>query len=186
MFWIALENKILDIINRVIGNIDQLTLKKINEIIDLPLDQLIAPRINHRRGQQIPRPQNSFLLYRRNLNAFINKRNVRSDLNFISKEAAKNWSNESYEIKHLYELLADYAKQVHNIVYPNYSYKPKRKNCFKLQFPLVKVDSQKKIYVPQVLFPPIVDEYDKNVWSLVDKHSTLIDFFIQSDLYSNE
>ena len=34
-----------EIINRVIGNIDQLTLEKINKTVDLPLDQLIAPRI---------------------------------------------------------------------------------------------------------------------------------------------
>ncbi|CAG8854057.1 8653_t:CDS:2, partial [Gigaspora margarita] len=65
---------ILDIINHVIGNIDQLTLIKINKIIELPLDQLIAPRINCR-------------------------------------EAAKNWSNESYKIKQLYDLLLGYAKQ---------------------------------------------------------------------------
>ncbi|CAG8452856.1 10772_t:CDS:2 [Gigaspora rosea] len=103
-----------EIINRVIGNIDQLTLEKINKTVDLPLDQLIAPRINRLGRQRIPRPQNRFILYRRNLNAIINKRkDATSNFNFISKEAAKNWSNESNEIKQLYELLADYAKQVH-------------------------------------------------------------------------
>ncbi|CAG8854072.1 25685_t:CDS:1, partial [Gigaspora margarita] len=102
---------IFDIINRVIGNIDQLTLIKINKTVELPLDQLIAPRINHQSGQRIPRPQNSFILYRRNLSAIMNKKNdATSNFNFISKEAAKNWSNESYEIKQLYDLLSGYAK----------------------------------------------------------------------------
>ncbi|CAG8836577.1 21758_t:CDS:1, partial [Racocetra persica] len=136
----------------------------------LPLDQLIAPSTN-RRKLQIPRPQNRFVLDRRNLNAVINKRNVKSNFNFISKEAAENWSNESNEIKQLYELLADYTKQVHNLVYPHYSYKPKHKNCFKLQsFPQVKVGSRKKIHVHPVLSPPIFNvnrkltNYDKSVW----------------------
>ncbi|CAG8788548.1 20462_t:CDS:2, partial [Gigaspora margarita] len=54
--------------------------------------------------------------------------------------AAKNWSNESYEIKQLYDLLSDYAKQVHNMMYPHYIYKPKR--------PLTGVGSRKKNHVP--------------------------------------
>ncbi|CAG8791097.1 16379_t:CDS:2, partial [Dentiscutata erythropus] len=89
-------NEIIEIINCVIGDIDQSTLEKINETIALPIDQLIAPSIN-RRGRQIPRPQNTSI----------------------------NWSKESNEVKQLYELLADYAKQVHNLLYPDYSYKPK-------------------------------------------------------------
>ncbi|CAG8793102.1 8842_t:CDS:2, partial [Dentiscutata erythropus] len=119
-------NEIIEIINYVIGDIDQSTLEKINETVALPIDQLIAPSIN-RRGRQIPRPQNSFVLYRRNLNAVINNRNdIKSEFNFISKEASINWSKESNEVKQLYELLADYAKQVHNLLYPDYSYKPKQ------------------------------------------------------------
>ncbi|CAG8787269.1 13016_t:CDS:2 [Gigaspora margarita] len=77
------------------------TLEKINETVVLPLHQLIAPSKSRRR-KHIPRPQNSFILYRRNLNAIINKRNdVTSNFKSISKEAAKNWSKESNEIKQL-------------------------------------------------------------------------------------
>ncbi|CAG8683332.1 14422_t:CDS:2, partial [Racocetra persica] len=72
----------------------------------LPLHQLIAPSKSRRR-KHIPKPQN---------------------------KAAKNWVKESNEVKQLYELLADCTKQVHNIVYPNYSYKPKYKS-----FPLNRV-----------------------------------------------
>ncbi|CAG8750273.1 7151_t:CDS:1, partial [Gigaspora rosea] len=184
-------NEIIEIINCVIGDIDQSTLEKINETIALPIDQLIAPSIN-RRGRQIPRPQNSFILYRRNLNAVTNNRNdVKSEFNFISKEASINWSKESNEAKQLYELLADYTKQVHNLLYPDYSYKPKRKNWFKIQsFPLIRVGSRKKKSCASAL-PPLIyyvggnfTNYDKNIWCLVDKHLiNNFDFFIQLSLY---
>ncbi|CAG8782235.1 4566_t:CDS:1, partial [Racocetra persica] len=82
---------------------------KINKTVVLPLYQLIAPSKN-RRGHQIPRPQNSFVLYRRNLSVAINRTNdatnnlainktndATNNFKFISKEAAKNWSKESNE-----------------------------------------------------------------------------------------
>ncbi|CAG8458306.1 26035_t:CDS:1 [Gigaspora margarita] len=191
-------------INYVIRNIiDQQTLEKINKTVVLPLHQLIAPSKN-RRGHQISRPQNSFVLYRRNLSAAITKTNnatnnlainktndATNNFKFISKEAAKNWSKESNEVKQLNELLADCAKQVHNMVYPHYSYKPKHKK-FKKHFKILKsslasqdiplacpfpknLDTRKKNYLhPPILPLPIIEvdrnftEYDKKVWGLVN------------------
>ncbi|CAG8813381.1 1454_t:CDS:1, partial [Racocetra fulgida] len=45
-------------------------------------------------------------------NLAINKMNdATNNFKFISKEVAKNWLKESNEVKQLYELLADCAKQ---------------------------------------------------------------------------
>ncbi|CAG8505540.1 29543_t:CDS:1 [Racocetra persica] len=147
-------------INYVISSIDQPTLEKIKQtvVLYIPLHQLIAPSKN-RRGYQIPKPQNSFVLYRRNLCASINKtndatnnlannktNNATNNFKFISKEAAKNWSKESNEVKQLYELLVDCAKQVHNIVYPYYRYKPKHKYYFKVKSSLAPHLFPKNLY----------------------------------------
>ncbi|CAG8469691.1 37311_t:CDS:2 [Gigaspora margarita] len=95
---------------------------------------------------------------------------------------SKNWSKESNEVKQPYELLADCAKQVHNIVYPHYSYKPKRKNfgyCF-TSFPPNRVSQecptsknlhiQKKKSLNLEVNRNFTDYYDQKVWSLVDDY----------------
>ncbi|CAG8612906.1 4041_t:CDS:1, partial [Racocetra persica] len=110
-----------EILNNVINNIDQQTLEKIKQtvVLHVPLHQLIVPSKN-RRTQQIPKPQNSFVLYRRNLSTAINNAtstllcasdNNASNVSFISKEASENWSKESNEVKQVYEVLANYAKK---------------------------------------------------------------------------
>jgi len=120
-----------EIVDHIINtNIDQLTLSKIEKAIAVPLRQLISPRENRRR-RVIPRPQNNFVLYRRNFHAVITKEqghSVAKNFKLISNEAAKNWSEESNEIKQLYELIADCAKKVHDCTYPQYVYQPKHKS----------------------------------------------------------
>ncbi|CAJ0763961.1 18625_t:CDS:2, partial [Entrophospora sp. SA101] len=106
--------------------------KKENQIA-VPLKQLISPRENRRR-RCIPRPQNNFVLYRRNFHAVITKERghaVAKNFKLISNMAAKNWAEESNEIKQLYELIADCAKKVHDCTYPQYVYQPKHKSSKK-------------------------------------------------------
>ncbi|CAB4404542.1 unnamed protein product [Rhizophagus irregularis] len=93
-----------EIVDHIINtNIDAITLSKIEKAIAVPLRQLISPRENRRR-RAIPRPQNNFVLYRRNFHAVITKQQghgVAKNFKLISNEAAKNWSEESNEIKQL-------------------------------------------------------------------------------------
>lgn len=123
-----------EIVDHIINtNIDQLTLAKIEKAIAVPLRQLISPRENRRR-RCIPRPQNNFVLYRRNFHAVITRErgnSVAKNFKLISNEAAKHWSAESNEIKQLYELIADCAKKVHDCTYPQYVYQPKHKSSKK-------------------------------------------------------
>ncbi|CAJ0645305.1 2122_t:CDS:2 [Entrophospora sp. SA101] len=124
-------NEIVDHIIQT--NIDPMTLKKIENQIAVPLKQLISPRENRRR-RCIPRPQNNFVLYRRNFHAVITKERghaVAKNFKLISNMAAKNWAEESNEIKQLYELIADCAKKVHDCTYPQYVYQPKHKSSKK-------------------------------------------------------
>ncbi|CAG8822061.1 1844_t:CDS:1, partial [Racocetra persica] len=123
-----------EIVDHIIAtNIDPSTLVKIEKQIAVPLRQLISPRENRRR-RCIPRPQNNFVLYRRNFHAVITKERghaVAKNFKLISNEAAKNWSEESNEVKQLYELIADCAKKVHDCTYPQYVYQPKHKSSKK-------------------------------------------------------
>ncbi|RHZ62424.1 hypothetical protein Glove_340g30 [Diversispora epigaea] len=123
-----------EIVDHIIQtNIDPITLTKIEKQIAVPLRQLISPRENRRR-RCIPRPQNNFVLYRRNFHAVITKErghSVAKNFKLISNEAAKNWSEESNEVKQLYELIADCAKKVHDCTYPQYVYQPKHKSSKK-------------------------------------------------------
>ncbi|CAG8647816.1 6401_t:CDS:1 [Funneliformis caledonium] len=120
-----------EIVDHIINtNIDPHTLLKIEKSIAVPLRQLISPRENRRR-RCIPRPQNNFVLYRRNFHAVITKERghgVAKDFKLISNEAARHWSEESNETKQLYELIADCAKKVHDCTYPQYVYQPKHKS----------------------------------------------------------
>ncbi|CAG8648283.1 11434_t:CDS:1, partial [Cetraspora pellucida] len=123
-----------EIVDHIIAtNIDPSTLVKIEKQIAVPLRQLISPRENRRR-RCIPRPQNNFVLYRRNFHAVITKERghaVAKNFKLISNEAARNWSEESNEVKQLYELIADCAKKVHDCTYPQYVYQPKHKSSKK-------------------------------------------------------
>ncbi|CAG8820560.1 22033_t:CDS:2, partial [Gigaspora margarita] len=78
-------NKI-DIKQIIENNIEDFVLEKLREIVVLPLHQLITPSKNQQNRKTIPRSQNM----------------------------AKNWSEENNEVKQLYQLMADCAKEVHN------------------------------------------------------------------------
>ncbi|CAG8506574.1 11772_t:CDS:1 [Acaulospora morrowiae] len=118
-----------EIVAQIIAEtIDEATQIKIKKHTTLPLPELITPSVNVRTVKN-PRPQNSFVIYRRNVQAEIAKdkgTNAAGRLDFVSKHAAKKWKHESQEVKELYGFLATCAKKVHDYMYPGYVYQPKR------------------------------------------------------------
>lgn len=120
------KNEIVDqIISETINEATQIKIKKHTT---LPLPELITPSVNVRTVKN-PRPQNSFVIYRRNVQAEIAKEkgtNAAGRLDYVSKFAAKKWKQESQEVKDLYGFLAACAKKVHDYMYPGYVYQPKR------------------------------------------------------------
>ncbi|CAI2163816.1 18858_t:CDS:1 [Funneliformis geosporum] len=90
----------------------------------LPIKTLISPKAKPRRSN-IPRPLNSFLIYRRDYQARLSKEAGRI-LPKVSQEAGALWKSEKDEVRNLYEKIADLAGEVHKLLFPNYEYRPNK------------------------------------------------------------
>jgi hypothetical protein len=120
---------IYSIIEEVLAELDPLTYSRILRQISLPIEKLICPKKKSRKGN-IPRPQNSFVIYRRDFMSKVKLNyghEISSNLPFVSTKAAKWWSSESSEVKNTYQIIADLARKVHVKVYPDYVFKPKKR-----------------------------------------------------------
>ncbi|RGB25237.1 hypothetical protein C1646_724306 [Rhizophagus diaphanus] len=130
------HEKFSQIVSKIVSSyIDEATLLKIKQHTTLSLYDLLTPLENHRTSK-IPRPQNSFVIYRRNLQAKMALSQAANSsfdrLDKISKVAGNKWKNETKEIKELFAFLADCAKKVHNCIFPGYVYNPKRYPTIKI------------------------------------------------------
>ncbi|CAB4495947.1 uncharacterized protein OCT59_021570 [Rhizophagus irregularis] len=120
---------IYSIIEQVLSELDPTAYSKILRQVSLPIEKLICPKKKSRKGN-IPRPQNSFVIYRRDFMAKVKLNyghEISSNLPFVSTKAAKWWSSENSEVKNTYQIIADLARKVHIRVYPNYVFKPKKR-----------------------------------------------------------
>ncbi|CAG8545007.1 30863_t:CDS:1, partial [Racocetra persica] len=124
------RSKNMIMIEKIIDNyFNEETITKIQQNTVIPLYELVTP-IENLRTHKIPRPQNRFVIYRRNIQAnlassFASDNSI-GKLDNVSKFAGKQWKKESKEIKELYGLIADCAKKVHDYLYPGYVYHPRR------------------------------------------------------------
>ncbi|WP_172575395.1 HMG-box domain-containing protein [endosymbiont GvMRE of Glomus versiforme] len=87
------------------------------------------------KKNHIPRPPNAFILYRKDKAAlFRDLLEVRLITNQqISKEIAKLWRNESFEVKERYKKLAKSFDEEHKKNNPSYKYSPQKKNKQKVK-----------------------------------------------------
>ncbi|CAG8461272.1 8657_t:CDS:1 [Acaulospora morrowiae] len=119
------------IIQQVISEIDPMTHLKILSQLKVPIEELICPTTKSRKsGGGVPRPQNLFVIYRRDVQAKLTAKfgsEIGSHLPFVSREASERWKLEPQEIRSIYEFIADLAKKVHDLTYPNYVYKPRKR-----------------------------------------------------------
>ncbi|ROW07149.1 hypothetical protein VPNG_07390 [Cytospora leucostoma] len=76
---------------------------------------------------KIPRPPNSWILYRKDKSKELRQANPAMSTGEISTEASRQWKVEKPGIKDYYQALADEAARLHKIKYPDYRYKPGRK-----------------------------------------------------------
>ncbi|RIA92984.1 high mobility group box domain-containing protein, partial [Glomus cerebriforme] len=74
------------------------------------------------------RPQNPFILYRRDKFEKHKTEYKRKGLNQaeISKILGEMWSNEKPEVKELFRALGRLAEKIHTDEYKNYKYEPKQ------------------------------------------------------------
>jgi hypothetical protein len=114
--------------------IDDVTLQKIKQNTTLSIYDLLTPIENH-RTPSIPRPQNSFVIYRRNLQAKMalahNANTTFEKLEKISRIAGKKWKSETKDVRELYAFIADCAKKVHGKIFPGYVYNPRKNSSTK-------------------------------------------------------
>ncbi|CAG8730407.1 92_t:CDS:1 [Dentiscutata erythropus] len=90
--------------------------------------QLLAPckKTRGKRGR-ITRPQNAFILYRKDFQDEIKEKHPDANFEKISQIVGKLWARESDKIKNQYILLADLCGRVHSELFPDYKFKPRPK-----------------------------------------------------------
>ncbi|CAG8785623.1 17442_t:CDS:1 [Racocetra fulgida] len=90
--------------------------------------QLLAPckKTRGKRGR-ITRPQNAFILYRKDFQDEIKEEYPDANFEKISQIVGERWAKETDKIKNQYTLLAELCGRVHNELFPNYKFKPRSK-----------------------------------------------------------
>ncbi|KAJ5306569.1 hypothetical protein PENANT_c031G11292 [Penicillium antarcticum] len=78
------------------------------------------------RSTKIPRPPNSFILYRQANHHAVKDANPNITNNEISRILGARWKNESEEVRQRYIILADDLKKRHSLAHPDYQYTPRR------------------------------------------------------------
>ncbi|CAG8506242.1 5038_t:CDS:1 [Paraglomus brasilianum] len=122
----AFINRFTDILTHA----EYLLLLKPPYSLTASLNTLLDPtRTNRaRRNSYPPRPRNSWLIFRTD---YKNKLRVihpdqPSTIEKVSKLASSDWANQSEEVKQFFTVLSKMAKKLHEDVYPNYIYHPRR------------------------------------------------------------
>ncbi|CAG8697282.1 6260_t:CDS:1 [Dentiscutata erythropus] len=106
-------------------------LNQIKSKIFLPIYDLILPSNKPKHYITPPRSQNGFIIFRRDLHAkMIYERgfNMASQLKSTSRLASILWQELTFDDKEIYLKIADIAKKVHSCIWPNYRYKPYKKD----------------------------------------------------------
>ncbi|CAG8514316.1 2058_t:CDS:2, partial [Racocetra fulgida] len=75
-----------------------------------------------------PRPQNAFVLFRRDFSAKLKLKEMKMNNGDVSRLASEEWSKQPKEVLRFFEFLENLAKDRHKKIYPDYSYSPKRKS----------------------------------------------------------
>ncbi|KAF0528497.1 MATA-HMG [Gigaspora margarita] len=144
-----------DIINNTItrGELNQIKSK-----IFLPIYDLILPSNKLKHYTTPPRSQNGFIIFRRDLHArMIYERgfNMSSQLKSTSKLASILWQELTFDDKEIYLKIADIAKKVHSYIWPNYRYKPYKKDQILLStFQSVGISSNCQYCTKSSIFQP--------------------------------
>ncbi|CAG8596653.1 4754_t:CDS:1 [Ambispora leptoticha] len=122
----------------------------------LSIKELIKPEES---AEKIPRPLNSFMLFRRNYAASVQILNRgRNFVPYVSTEASQAWECASKEVITFFTALAEKAKLEHKRRYPHYIFSPKRNNNKPTSTQQQDNEGMKK-KVPSDSPEPIVEEF---------------------------
>ncbi|CAB4415264.1 unnamed protein product [Rhizophagus irregularis] len=126
-YFIFDDNTIESIISTVITPDEQ---KEIESLTFLPLVDLVKPGIKKHKDNKAPRSQNVFVIFRKDQQArltFEKGPSFTSQLKHVSIVVSKLWKEATAEQKTLYDRVSYITKQVHKHLWPDYSYKPNRR-----------------------------------------------------------
>ncbi|CAG8521605.1 4091_t:CDS:1 [Paraglomus occultum] len=95
---------------------------------DSILNPIRRRRNNSNKRNLPPRPQNGWILFRRNFQSQVlsGSPGKSSALNEISQKAAKSWKNQPKEVKEYFKVLSKLASYKHKAMYPEYVYNPRK------------------------------------------------------------
>ncbi|CAG8530905.1 13966_t:CDS:1 [Ambispora leptoticha] len=91
----------------------------------LGIRELIEPAVQT-RAKGIPRPQNCFMLYRKDISARAKLTGESQSVGASSKTASETWREITEREKRFWQALFDIVKEKHHIQYPSYRYQPVR------------------------------------------------------------
>ncbi|CAJ0639540.1 8744_t:CDS:1 [Entrophospora sp. SA101] len=78
------------------------------------ITKFISPSPDNVNFTTIPKPQNAFILYRKNYAAKHKSLGDHKDWKILSKEASVAWKNESDKVKNYYKMLTKLAREKHD------------------------------------------------------------------------
>ncbi|CAG8499542.1 1771_t:CDS:1 [Dentiscutata heterogama] len=94
----------------------------------LSIEEILAPREQENNTQKQPRYQNKFILYLKECIAYEKTQDpLRTNPISLQKKAGENWERLPSQIKQLFTILAEIAAKRHKLKYPDYVYKPQKK-----------------------------------------------------------
>jgi len=106
-----------------------------SSILERLRDQFISTGFKNKKkpvgSNEIPRPLNAFMIYRRHMIEQLNPYHLKVKYNDMHADIAKYWHNEPQEVKNQYKLKSNIHVLIHSKLFPNYKYiqtKGKNKN----------------------------------------------------------
>ncbi|KAG9307055.1 hypothetical protein G9A89_016883 [Geosiphon pyriformis] len=93
----------------------------------LSLEELLAPCKKTRTKKTVQRPQNDYVIYRKEVQAEILAAHPDTPFIEISRITSVKWEKETQEKRNFFTLLAAIGNLIHNDVFPDYQYKPTNK-----------------------------------------------------------
>ncbi|RIA99648.1 hypothetical protein C1645_850025 [Glomus cerebriforme] len=133
--------------------------------LTIPLDKLL--NTYPKSDGTIPRPKNSFILFRNDFNEKIKKHYfLNMKVGEFSIIVGQEWKNQPPSVLQFFQVLSLVSRQRHKTMYPNYKYKPQKKG------------KKSKISHTSLILPtPSRDESAayQEFSALDDEHTILID-----------
>ncbi|RIB24421.1 hypothetical protein C2G38_2031886 [Gigaspora rosea] len=106
----------------------------------MDIEELTSPSITSRKAIRFrkhphlstpPRPQNAWVLFRRNYTELLKLKGDKMNNGDISRLAADEWRRQPPKVLKFFELLETRAKEKNKKLYPGYKFSPKRRTNFK-------------------------------------------------------